>query len=286
MIDTAACVRARARRPPVWGQGRRRHRPRRRVLACGIDAWRALSIGQNLVKCPEFVVCLFAYFVTCRGGGVQIPPFCLFGEPTGNVWMFIEPSWKSTPGITQKRAVCHAWAWAGGSGTGAAEHVFGEAAVQICWWHCFQRIMGQIAINMLSIWWIKHTTLSYRTMFSTRIIKALKNKFLSNLHPPKARQFFFFQAANNCLACWLSVHLLSLALFLLFQLHPWFSPFFFSALCSVSPPLLWIEPSSQPATVRGRYLVTTEKSIISTKQRGKEAIMKECSSFADDSRGH
>lgn len=151
-----------------------------------------------------------------------------------------------------------------------AEHVFWKVAVQICWWHCFQRIMGQIVINMLSIWCLKHTTLSYQTMFS-RIIKALKTSFLSKLHPPKASQFF--KTANNCMASWLSVHLLSLShtltLFLLFQLYPQFSLFFFSALCSHSTPLLWIEPSSQPATVRGRYLVTTEKSIISTKQRGK-----------------
>lgn len=90
------------------------------------------------------------------------------------------------------------------------EHVFWKVAVQIYWWHCFQRIMGQIVINMLSIWWLKHTTLSYPTMFS-RIIKALKTSFCpiyTHLKPGS----FFLKTANNCMACWLSVHLRSLSL--------------------------------------------------------------------------
>lgn len=55
-----------------------------------------------------------------------------------------------------------------------------------------------------------------------------------------------------------------------------------SALCSLSPPLPSIESQPEPTSVRGRYLVTTEKSIISTKQRrrrGEGGIMKERSSF-------
>lgn len=118
-----------------------------------------------------------------------------------------------------------------------AEHVFWKVAVQIYWWHCFQRIMGQIVINMLSIWWQTYNTVIPN--YVQQDYKSPKNKFLSNLHPPKARQLF--KTGNNCMACLLSVHLrsLSLPLVLLFQLYPWFSLIFlFCPLLHLSTPPL------------------------------------------------
>lgn len=112
-----------------------------------------------------------------------------------------------------------------------AEHVFWKVAFQIWWWHGFQRIMGQIVINMLSIWWLKHTRLLHQTMFS-KIIKALKTSFCPTCTPPKARQFL--KMANNCMACWLSVH----SRYFFFSSSPILSIFLFCPLLRLSTPPL------------------------------------------------
>lgn len=62
--------------------------------------------------------------------------------------------------------------------------------------------------------------------------KSPKNKFLSNLHPPKARQFL--KMANNCMACWLSVH----SLYFFFSSSPILSIFLFCPLLRLSTPPL------------------------------------------------
>lgn len=119
-----------------------------------------------------------------------------------------------------------------------AEHVFWKVAVQICWWHCFQRIMGQIVINMLSIWWLKNTTLSYQTTFS-RIIKALKTSFCPTYTHPKPDSFLKLQ-----IIAWLvgfqCICSLSLSLFISFfpALSLVLSIFLFCPLLRLSTPPL------------------------------------------------
>lgn len=133
-------------------------------------------------------------------------------------------------------------------------------------------------VNMLSIWWMKQQH-NADTMLCTRCVNALKYNSLPKLQPLKTSQVF--KTANNL---WLSVLLLSCFISSFFQLIP-----------TVFFPLP-SAPSLHPSFESNRHLsrlpcvvdtLLPQRNQLSRPcSRGKEAIMKECSSFADDSRGH
>lgn len=76
--------------------------------------------------------------------------------------------------------------------------------------------------------------------------------------------YYLLKIENHVTSAWC----VTLSLYFLPHFHP---PPPFSTPCSLSlSPALSIESWSEPTSVRGRYLVTTEKSIISTKQWGEK----------------
>lgn len=135
--------------------------------------------------------------------------------------------------------------------------IFSELCDRLCNQYAFP--FGELNMQR---WWTKLCS-------ALSPVRAPKNKLLSNLHPPKAREFFCNRKLQ--ITVWLvgfpCLGSLALSLPSASSLFPSTFPPLPSAL---SPPLLSIESPSEPATVRGRYLVTTEKSIISTKQRGEK----------------
>lgn len=90
-------------------------------------------------------------------------------------------------------------------------------------------------INMLSIWWIKHTMLKYQTMFCTRLIKSPDKQDESHCPIYTHLKPVSFLTANNCLPCWLSVLLVSHSIS---SLASSLVPSIFPPLCSLSTPPL------------------------------------------------
>lgn len=171
-----------------------------------------------------------------------------------------------------------------------------QAELSMCWRRkCSSRFVPDTIFSELC----DRLCDQYAFPFGELNIQRGRTELRSALSPPKAGYcpnythllpiFFYYYFFNrklqrtNCLPCWLSLpplsHFISSFSFIPLSFHPpeppppptpLALPSARSLSLSLPPPLPSIESQSEPASARGRYLVTTEKSIIWTEQWGEK----------------